>query len=180
MPPCAPSRTYSPAFSPGHPFTFGRWLCRQPPVGSQAWWEAKTRLVVVRGNRASGKSSVAASLRKRFGRDLAIVSQDNLCRIALRERDPADGANIGLIDLTTRYALDNGFHVVLGGILYADRYGMMLQSLVRAHRGITRCYYLDVPFEATLSRYATKPDATYLAHVTENAFATGVGEVPAA
>lgn len=32
----------------------------------------ETRLVVVRGNSASGKSSVAAGLRERFGRGLAL------------------------------------------------------------------------------------------------------------
>ncbi|WP_217168897.1 AAA family ATPase [Streptomyces sp. AC512_CC834] len=127
-----------------------------------------TRLVVVRGNSASGKSSVAAGLRERFGRNLAIVGQDNLRRIVLRERDRPGGANIGLIDLTTRYALDNGFHVVIEGILYADRYGAMLHDLVRAHRGVTRCYYLDVPFATTVFRHATKPDAAYLARVTED------------
>lgn len=63
-----------------------------------------TRLIVIRGNSASGKSSVAAGLREKFGRNLAIVGQDNLRRIVLRERDRPGGANIGLIDLTTRYA----------------------------------------------------------------------------
>lgn len=47
----------------------------------------ETRPVVLRGNSASGKSSVAAGLRERFGRGLALVSQDNLRRIVLRERD---------------------------------------------------------------------------------------------
>ncbi|MFJ9675374.1 kinase [Streptomyces sp. NPDC101221] len=126
-----------------------------------------TRLVIVRGNSASGKSSVAAGLREAFGRNLAIVGQDNLRRIVLREHDRPDAANIGLIDLTTRYALDHGFHVVLEGILYADHYGVMLHDLIRAHRGVTRCYYLDVPFETTLLRHASKPDAAYLDHVTE-------------
>jgi predicted kinase len=126
-----------------------------------------TRLIVIRGNSASGKSSVAAGLREKFGRNLAIVAQDNLRRIVLRERDRPGGANIGLIDLTARYALDHGFHVVLEGILYADRYGTMLRDLVRAHQGLTRCYYLDVPFEETVLRHATKPDAEYLAHVNE-------------
>ncbi|MEU6455029.1 AAA family ATPase [Streptomyces sp. NPDC047065] len=127
-----------------------------------------TRLIVVRGNSASGKSSVAAGLRERFGRNLAIVGQDNLRRIVLRERDRPGGVNIGLIDLTARYALDHGFHVVVEGILYADRYGAMLRDLARAHRGITRCYYLDVPFEMTLLRHASKADAAYRAHVTED------------
>jgi hypothetical protein len=56
--------------------------------------------------------------------------------------------------------------VVLEGILYADRYGHMITSLVRDHRGVSRCYYLDVPLETTLARHATKADAAYLAHVT--------------
>ncbi|KJY40675.1 kinase [Streptomyces sp. NRRL S-444] len=126
-----------------------------------------TRLIVLRGNSASGKSSVASGLREKFGRNLAIVAQDNLRRIVLRERDRPGGANIGLIDLTTRYALDHGFHVVVEGILYADCYGTMLQDLERAHQGVTRCYYLHVPFEETVLRHATKPDAEYLAHVNE-------------
>lgn len=59
-------------------------------------------------------------MREKFGRNLAIVGQDNLRRIVLRERDRPGGADIGLIDLTTRYALNNGFHVVVEGILYAE------------------------------------------------------------
>ncbi|MET9777835.1 AAA family ATPase [Streptomyces sp. NPDC006367] len=127
-----------------------------------------TRLIVIRGNSASGKSSVAAGLREKFGRNLAIVGQDNLRRTVLREHDRPGGANIGLIDLTARYALDNGFHVVVEGILYADRYGTMLQNLVRAHRGVTRCYYLHVPYPETVLRHATRADAEYLGHVTED------------
>lgn len=125
------------------------------------------RRIVVRGNSASGKSSVAVSLREKFGRNLAIVGQDNLRRIVLRERDRPGAVNIGLIDLTARYALDNGVHVAVEGILYADRYGTMLQDLVRDYCGVSRCYYLPVPYTETVLRHATKPDAEYLKHVTE-------------
>ncbi|MFI8166120.1 AAA family ATPase [Streptomyces sp. NPDC085931] len=119
----------------------------------------ETRLVVLRGNSASGKSSVAAGLREKFGRGLALVEQDNLRRVVLRERDRPGAANIGLIDLTARYALDAGYHVVIEGILYADHYGGMLTRLRADHRGPTHAYYLDVPFEETLARHATKPIA---------------------
>ena len=119
----------------------------------------ESRLVVLRGNSASGKSSVAAALRERFGRGLAIVGQDNLRRIVLRERDRPGAANIGLIDLTARYALNAGYHVVVEGILYADHYGDMLTRLRADHRGRTHGYYLDVPFDETLARHATKPIA---------------------
>ncbi|MFE6905834.1 AAA family ATPase [Streptomyces erythrochromogenes] len=126
-----------------------------------------TRLVVVRGNSASGKSSVAAGIRDRFGRGLALVGQDNLRRTVLRERDVPGGANIGLIDAVARYALDAGYHVVVEGILYADRYGDMLAGLLRDHRGVSRCYYLDIPIEETLTRHSSKADPDYLARVTE-------------
>ncbi|MGX1267559.1 hypothetical protein RKD18_000753 [Streptomyces phaeoluteigriseus] len=126
-------------------------------VGTEA-----TRLVVLRGNSASGKSSVAAGLRDRFGRGLALVGQDNLRRVVLRERDRPGAANIGLIDLTARYALGAGYHVVVEGILYADHYGDMLARLRTDHRGPTHGYYLDVPFTETLSRHATKPIAEHV------------------
>ncbi|MFH9616361.1 kinase [Streptomyces pratensis] len=118
-----------------------------------------TRLILLRGNSASGKSSVAAAVRDRFGRGLALVAQDNLRRIVLRERDRPGAANIGLIDLTARYALDAGYHVVVEGILYADHYGDMLARLRADHRGPTHGYYLHVPFDETLGRHATKPIA---------------------
>jgi hypothetical protein len=117
-------------------------------------------MIVLRGNSASGKSSIAAELRKRYGRGLAIVGQDNLRRAVLREHDRPGGANIGLIDLTARYALDHGYHVVVEGILHASHYGGMLCALAADHAGTTRLYYLNVPFDETLLRHATKPEAS--------------------
>jgi hypothetical protein len=77
----------------------------------------------------------------------------------LRERDTARSVNIGLIDLVARYALDHGFHVIIDGILYEAHYGPMLEALGRDHRGLSRFYYLDVPFEETMRRHAMRPQA---------------------
>lgn len=118
------------------------------------------RLILIRGNSASGKSAVAMAIRDRRGqRDLAIVSQDNLRRVVLRELDVPGGANIGLIDLTARYAIRAGFHVIVEGILYTAHYGDMLTRLLADHPGRCRAYYLDVPFGETLRRHAGKPQA---------------------
>ncbi|WP_017582344.1 AAA family ATPase [Nocardiopsis valliformis] len=117
-----------------------------------------TRLIVIRGNSGSGKSTTAAALRTRYGRGIALVGQDNLRRHVLRERERTGGANIGLIDLTARYCLDQGYHVVVEGILHSARYTDMLTALTDDHRGISRHYYFDVSFEETLLRHATKPE----------------------
>jgi predicted kinase len=127
-------------------------------IGCNSAWSA--RLIVIRGNSASGKSAVAAEIRRRHGRGLAIVGQDNLRRQVLRERDVPGAANIDLIDLTARFALDRGFHVIVEGILYADRYGAMLTALIADRAGAALAYYLDVPWAETLRRHASKPQAT--------------------
>ena len=80
-----------------------------------------TRLIILRGNSASGQSSTAAEIRRRHGRrDLAVVGQDNLRRDVLREHDVPAGANTGLIDLVTRYALNHGFNVIVMGATADD------------------------------------------------------------
>jgi hypothetical protein len=61
--------------------------------------------------------------------------------------------------VVTRYALDTGYTTVLEGILYVAHYGGMLTRLRDDHLGKSLYYYLDVPFEETLRRHATKPNA---------------------
>jgi hypothetical protein len=90
---------------------------------------------------------------------MAWVSQDLIRRIILKEKDQPGGVSIGLIDQVARYSLDHGYHVVLDGIFYADRYEPMLAALNRDHLGISRFYYLEVSMEETLRRHATRPQA---------------------
>lgn len=78
----------------------------------------------------------------------------------LRERDIDGGIAPGLIAQTVRFALDHGYHVVLEGILARARYGAMLTDLCHAHRGHTAAFYLDISWEETLRRHATRPQAS--------------------
>lgn len=123
-------------------------------VGSE-----ETRLVVLRGNSGSGKSTVASALRESSGHGVALVSQDLVRRTILMERDRPGGANIGLIDQVTRYSLDHGYHVVLDGIFNADRYQQMLTALSDDHAGRSFFYYLDVSIDETLRRHSGRPQA---------------------
>jgi ADP-ribose pyrophosphatase YjhB (NUDIX family) len=113
-------------------------------------------LIVIRGNSASGKSAAAAAIRDKYGRGLAIVSQDNLRRVVLREHDVPGGANIELMDQTARFALSRGYHTIVEGIFNADHYGATLTALISDHPGRAFAYFLDVPFPETLRRHATK------------------------
>ncbi|GAA3455417.1 AAA family ATPase [Dactylosporangium matsuzakiense] len=115
-------------------------------------------LVVIRGNSGSGKTTVAREVRRRYGRGCALLEQDHLRRIVLREHDSHGiGATApAFITAMARTALDLGHHVVLEGILLADRYGPALRDLLAAHPGPASVYYLDIPFEETVRRHATR------------------------
>lgn len=56
--------------------------------------------------------------------------------------------------------MDAGFTTVLEGILPVAHYGEMLARLRADHSGQTLAYYMDIPWEQTLARHATKPQAT--------------------
>jgi predicted kinase len=119
-----------------------------------------TKLIVIRGNSGSGKSTIARTIRERWGkRGLAIVGQDNLRREILKIGDDPANPSIGLIDLTARYALDHGYHVIVEGILGSRNHGEMLVRLVADHIGTSTCWYLDIPFEETLRRHAERSAA---------------------
>jgi predicted kinase len=120
----------------------------------------ETILVCVRGNSGSGKSSIARELRRRHGRGCALVEQDHLRRIVLRERDRPGGAAPALIEQTVRFALDHGYHVVLEGIMFSRHYRRMLTALRDGHRGRSLFCYLDVSLPETLRRHLTRPQAT--------------------
>lgn len=120
----------------------------------------QTRLIVLRGNSGSGKTSTARALRARLGRRLALVEQDYLRRTVLKARDTPEGPHYGLIEQTVRYALNAGYDVVLEGILHRQRYESLLDRLARDHSGITVAYYFDLSWQETLRRHATRPQAT--------------------
>lgn len=121
----------------------------------------ETKLIVLRGNSGSGKTTLAHALQRRRGRDqVAVISQDVVRREVLWANDLVGNPAIGMIDLMARYALDEGFSVVVEGILHPERYGDMLRNLAHDHRGTTSAYFWDLPFEETLRRHTTKPKAS--------------------
>ncbi|MDT0453140.1 AAA family ATPase [Streptomyces hesseae] len=126
----------------------------QRPLGS-----ADTRLMVLRGNSGSGKTTTRA-VRARYGSGLAIVSQDTVRREILCEAHGPVGATPGLIDVITRRCLDEGFHVVLEGIFSTARWGDLLRQLATDHRGASRFFYFDLSFPEMLRRHAARPEAS--------------------
>ncbi|MBO3737427.1 AAA family ATPase [Actinoplanes flavus] len=120
----------------------------------------KPTLIVIRGNSGSGKTTTAREVRRRYGRGAALVEQDYLRRVLLREHgsnrhDPVAPA---FIDATVRSALGLGYHVVLEGILDSGGYATVLRRLIADHPGPASVFYFDVSFEETVRRHAGRAE----------------------
>lgn len=124
-----------------------------PRIGS-----AGTRLVVLRGDSGSGKTTTAAAIRPLLGDRTALIHQDHFRRELLAGGDKlsraADAA--ALIDATARHALDLGYDVILDGIFNLRDYAERLENLWHDHVGITRIYQFDVGFDETIRRHETR------------------------
>lgn len=114
-------------------------------------------LIVIRGNSASGKTSLALRLQHALGRGTANIGQDHFRRTVLREHDVPGGTNIGFIDNAARYCLSAGWNVIVEGILLSDHYGDMLRALVSSHQGAAHLYYLAVDLDETIRRHEGRP-----------------------
>lgn len=117
-------------------------------------------LIVIRGNSGAGKSSVARAVRDAYGRGCALIEQDHLRRIVLREHDTG-GLAARLITETARVALDGGYHVIVEGILPSRHYGERLRLLMQENAGPAIAYYLSISLEESLRRHTTRPDADF-------------------
>ena len=117
------------------------------------------KLILLRGNSGSGKSTVAEQLRQRASsKRVAIVGQDNLRRTILKEKESEGTVNLGLIHQTVQYTLSNDYDVILEGILYFPRYRAILTDLIATWPNHF-VYYFDVSLAETIRRHHTKPNA---------------------
>lgn len=114
-------------------------------------------LIVLRGNSASGKTTVASELQRNLGAGTANVGQDHFRRVVLREHDVANGDNIGLLANTIRYCAGIGYNVIVEGILVASHYRDMLCRVIGEHAGPTHIFYLQVSLDEALRRHQERP-----------------------
>ncbi|MFE6733614.1 AAA family ATPase [Microbacterium sp. NPDC057650] len=120
---------------------------------------ASTRLVILRGDSASGKTTTALALRERLGPKVALIHQDQFRRELLRNEDRAQRSQDAsiLIVGAARSALDLGYDVILDGIFNLRDYSEPFRRLHEDHRGCTRVYQFDVGLDETIRRHSERP-----------------------
>lgn len=114
------------------------------------------RLIIVRGNSGSGKTSVAKLLQQKIGRNTLLISQDTVRREMLWVHDGSETTAIPLLIYLLEYGFRNSEITILEGILKASWYKPLFERAMQLFEDSIFAYYYDLSFEETLRRHNTK------------------------
>lgn len=116
------------------------------------------KLIILRGNSGSGKTTIAKELQKSLGRNTMLISQDVVRRDMLRVKDGENTEALPLMKELLTYGRNYCEIVILEEIMYADWYQPLFELAVQLYGTNIFAYYFDLPFEETLKRHQTKPN----------------------
>ena len=114
------------------------------------------KLIIIRGNSGSGKTSVSKVLQEKFGENTMLISQDMVRREILHTRDGEDTKALPLMTELLKYRRRNSPVTILEGIMVADWYMPLFETAIKEFGSEIYAYYYDLPFEETLARHDTR------------------------
>lgn len=119
-----------------------------------------TQILLIRGNSASGKTSLATLLQQTLGPDTILLSQDHLRRTILYTKDGQETKTIPLLLSILETAQTLSDVIILEGIFRSDWYQPVWSYLEEHFPNSVQAYYYDLPFEETLVRHRTRAKAS--------------------
>lgn len=114
------------------------------------------KLIIIRGNSGSGKTTVAKKLQHKLGHNTMLISQDAVRRDMLHVKDGVNTLALPLLKNLLVYGYNNCEIVILEGILNSKWYQSLFELAKETCGHNIFAYYYDLPFEETLLRHQNK------------------------
>ena len=115
------------------------------------------KLIILRGNSGSGKTTIAKELQKRLGQNAMLISQDEIRRNMLNVKDGEDTPALPLMKELLIYGSKHSDFVIWEGIINREWYKPLFELAVQLYGTEVYAYYFDLTFEETLKRHLTRP-----------------------
>ena len=110
----------------------------------------KPKIIILRGNSGSGKSTVANALQIKIGHETLLISQDNVRREMLWARSGEHKSSVKLLKNLVTFGHNNCKVTILEGILSTVSHAELFEEIVLLFEKQILAYYFDLSFEETL------------------------------
>lgn len=117
------------------------------------------KLIILRGNSGSEKTSVAKALQKKFRSNTMRISHD-MIRMEMLHVWSTEGIvkSEPLMIQLLQYGAANSKVTIMEGVLPSEEYRQLFEAAKKEFGSDIFAYYYDIPFEETLLRHSTKPN----------------------
>lgn len=105
------------------------------------------KIIILRGNSGSGKTTVARALQKKFGCNTIMISQDEIRRNILWVKDGVDTKALPLMIELMKYGYEHCDVVILEGIMYDEWYSPLFKTANELYGMDIYAYYFDIPLK---------------------------------
>ena len=116
------------------------------------------KIIILRGNSGSGKTTISKKLQKKLGYGTLLISQDVVRREILYVKDGVGTKAIDLMIQLIMYGRENCAYVILEGNLDSAWYHRLFETIKYEFNHGIYAYYFDLSFEETLLRHKLKPN----------------------
>lgn len=121
--------------------------------------DAMSKLIILRGPSGSGKSTTAKELFSKAKNKICLIDQDYY-RFIFRPAGGGSKSNTStihkMIESDVLIALEDGYDVILEGILSVKSYSGVLERIFTKHPSENYMYYFDISFDETVRRHAMR------------------------
>ncbi len=118
-----------------------------------------SKLIILRGNSGSGKSTVAKALFEQAKKPTVLIDQDHYRFIFKPAGGKLNSKSIHkMIKANVLTALEDNYDVILEGIFNVKSWKAIFDQIFKNHPKNNYIFYFDISFEETIKRHRTKPN----------------------
>lgn len=103
-----------------------------------------SKLIILRGNSGSGKTTVAKALQEKLGYNTMRISQDEVRRNMLWVKDGKDTKALPLMAELLKYGKVHSELTILEGIMYEEWYSPLFKLANELYESNIYAYYFDI------------------------------------
>ena len=122
-----------------------------------------SKVIVIRGNSGSGKSTVARKLQGVLSPHPFLIEQDHFRRKIVKEKETEAIISNELMYRAAEFAIEQDRNVIIEGIFpfkhRHDKYIRLFERLQELQNTEVYFVWFDIPFEETLKRHITKSNS---------------------